>query len=149
MDKEPTIHSTFKDHFKGKFYGVLRWEQLDHVWSIIKSNHSKSWYIYDLNQTVPTNSLENELLNTVIDEIDKHLRKEHDEDYCGIVYVDDLESPEFIKIYDPNSLGSSCTIAKTTPLPRWVISKARPESLVQKEQQSDKPKRRYGKLFSK
>ncbi|MCK7500047.1 MAG: hypothetical protein MZW92_64195 [Comamonadaceae bacterium] len=37
---------------------------------------------------------------------DDLLRKEHREDYCGIVYADDLRPADAcVKIYDPNNLG--------------------------------------------
>jgi hypothetical protein len=57
------------------------------------------------------------------------LRREHDEKYCGIVYADDLQSPSFIKIYDPNNLGVSCGYSDNPPLPGWVLSKIQPVDL--------------------
>ena len=64
-----------------------------------------------------------------ISEIDELLRAEHKEDYCGIVYADDLQNPTFIKIFDPNNLGVSCGFSDHPPLPGWVLSLSKPEDL--------------------
>jgi hypothetical protein len=58
--------------------------------------------------------------------VDTLLRQEHGEDYCGIVYADDLSQPRFIKIYDPNNLGVTCGYSDNPPLPGWILSKLRP-----------------------
>ena len=62
--------------------------------------------------------------------IDALLRQEHQEDYCGIVYADDLDHPTFVKIYDPNHLGSSCGSSKTPTLPGWIMSQIPPTELT-------------------
>lgn len=57
-----------------------------------------------------------------MNEIDRLLRRDHGEDYLGIVYVDDPVAPSLIKIYDPNHLGSACgSIGYKVP-PGWVLS---------------------------
>ena len=67
------------------------------------------------------------------DKIDELLRREHDEDYCGIVYVDNKEHPEFVKIFDPHNLGVSCGFSENPPLPGWILSQVTPKSLEDKE----------------
>jgi hypothetical protein len=64
-------------------------------------------------------------------EMDELLRREHHEDYCAIVYADNLDAPNFIKIYDPNHLGSSCgsSSMKSSVLPGWLMSKTPPREL--------------------
>lgn len=143
------IESTFKERFKGKFYGVLQWKQLDHIWDVVKSDKADSWFIYEVNLTPPSSTIKQLDIALEINKIDHYLRKEHNEDYCGIVYADDLESPEFIKVFNPKSLGSSCSIAKTPPLPKWIISKVKPQDLTLAKEQTNKPKRWLGNLFSK
>ena len=64
-----------------------------------------------------------------IEGIDKLLRNEHTENYCGVVYVDDKTQPRFIKIFDPNNLGSSCSTGLAAPLPAWILSKIPPIDL--------------------
>lgn len=148
-EKSLPIESNFNELFNGKFYGVLRWQQLNHIWDVVKSDEAESWYIYEINESTPETATKNNDLTLKIEQIDLHLRKEHDEDYCGIVYADNLENPEFIKVFDPENLGTSCSIAKTPPLPKWIISKVKPQVLTLKKEDTNKPKRWIGKLFSK
>jgi hypothetical protein len=65
-----------------------------------------------------------------VQHIDALLRKEHHEDYCGIVYADALACPRLVKIYDPSHLGSSCGSSKHPPLPGWIVSRALPSDLI-------------------
>ena len=148
-EKSLPIESNFNELFNGKFYGVLRWQQLNHIWDVVKSDEAESRYIYEINESTPETATKNNDLTLKIEQIDLHLRKEHDEDYCGIVYADNLENPEFIKVFDPENLGTSCSIAKTPPLPKWIISKVKPQVLTLKKEDTNKPKRWIGKLFSK
>jgi hypothetical protein len=57
------------------------------------------------------------------------LRREHQHNFCGIVYVDSREQPAFIKIFDPHNLGSSCSCSPTPIPPRWVLSRCLPERI--------------------
>ena len=148
-EKASLDKSNFIELFKGKFYGVLRWHHLEHIWDVVKSKKDQGWYVYEINKDIPSKLTIEDALVTEIDLIDKHLRKEHDEEYCGIVYADDLQNPEFIKVFDPKSLGTSCSIAKTPPLPKWIISKVKPEELTVKIEESNKPKHWLGNLFAK
>ena len=143
---EPT--RSFEQAFKGKFYGVLKWKQLDELWSAVKNDQSEGWYLYAIGEEPPTELIKGEALEAVVDELDVLLRREHDEDYCGIVYTDDLNTPSFIKVFDPNNVGTSCSIAKTPPLPGWTISKLPPSDLLAPMKQTAKRKRWWDKLFN-
>ena len=145
------LHSkeSFEAAFKGKFYGVLKWGQLDELWKIVKEDQKEGWYLYAIGEEPPTELIKNEALETVIDELDVLLRREHNEDYCGIVYTDDLKTPSFIKVFDPNNVGTSCSIAKTPPLPGWTISKLPPSDLLAPMKQTAKRKRWWDKLLNK
>ena len=57
------------------------------------------------------------------------LRREHSEEFCGIVYVDSLQQPAFVKFFDPNNLGVSCGYSDSPPLPGWILSKMAPADL--------------------
>ena len=116
---------------------------------MIKSNEAEGWYIYEVNRSVPDSVTQNNNVAIKIEQIDQHLRKEHEEDYCGIVYADNLDNPEFIKVFDPKSIGTSCSIAKTPPLPKWIISKIKPQQLTQQIEATNKTKRWLGNLFAK
>lgn len=133
---ELVVEETFADVFKGKFYGVLRWHQLDVIWQKVKDDSEAGWYFYKVGETPPTDMIMGGKVITLIGELDVTLREQHKEEYCGIVYTDDLQSPSFIKVFDPGTLGTSCSIAKTPPLPDWVISKLPPEELIKEDSKS-------------
>ncbi|MES9993058.1 MAG: hypothetical protein ABW098_13955 [Candidatus Thiodiazotropha sp.] len=115
--------------FNGSFTSTLRWHQLDALWQVLKADADGGWYIYAIGEPPPSSSADAEMLLKFVDGIDKLLRDEHNEDYCGIVYADNLTQPSFIKIYDPNNLGVSCGYSDNPPLPGWVLSKIPPLDL--------------------
>jgi len=124
-----SIEEVYLSAFKGNFTSTMRWHDLDAFWEILKAHADDHWYIYAVGEMPPeTTSNKAHLLN-FIEKIDALLHKEHDEDYCGIVYIDNKEAPEFVKIFDPNNLGVSCGFSDNPPLPGWVLSRIQPVEL--------------------
>jgi len=119
----------FVSAFRGRFHNVLRWEQLDQLWEILRHDADSGWHIYAIGEPPPAEPVSADLLRTFLSEIDQLLRKEHGEDYCGIVYADSLQLPAFVKIFDPNNLGVSCGFSDNPPLPGWILSKLPPVDL--------------------
>lgn len=117
-----TKDSTFLKNFQGSFNNMLRWPQLDNLWATLRQQADAGWYVYAIGETPPDSPLTAEEFNSFINEIDTLLRREHQEDYCGIVYVDHPADPHMIKIYDPNNLGVVCGFSEAPPLPGWVLS---------------------------
>ena len=150
---EVLVGNDFKTIFRGKFFGVLRWHQLEDIWSKVKRDAEVGWYCYEIRENPPAKLKQGEELILLIDEIDSILRHKHDEDYCGVVYVDDLESPTYIKVFDPKKMGTSCSIGTTAPLPEWVISKVIPQDLLVHYESAKKnvkyKKHWLGNLFTK
>jgi hypothetical protein len=120
----------FLTAFKGNFKSMLRWEQLDELWHAVRRPELGPWYIYAVGEAPPAACSDAERLDAFLREIDALLRREHDEDYCGIVYANDRERPTLIKIYDPNNLGSVCgSGSQPPPLPGWILSALAPVDL--------------------
>lgn len=115
--------------FKGSFTSALRWHHLDALWANVHQDAAGGWYIYAIGEQAPEQTVDAPQVALFIRELDQLLRDEHEEDYCGIVYADDLNEPSFIKIYDPNNLGVSCGYSDNPPLPGWVMSKLKPAAL--------------------
>jgi hypothetical protein len=88
-------------------------------------------------------------LHRFVDEIDALLRAEHEHDYCGIVYADDVEHPRFIKIFDPNNLGVSCGYSENPPLPGWLMTDIAPLDLPNAFPPPGNRRRWYQRLFAK
>lgn len=123
------VPEPFVQAFSGRFTNMLRWEQFDRLRETILAQH-KHWYVYAVGHTPPVVTASHEELLRFLDEINILLRDEHQEDYCGIVYVDDPEDPEFVKIYDPNNLGAVCgSSGAPPPLPGWILSTLMPLDL--------------------
>jgi hypothetical protein len=119
----------FTKAFKGSFSGVLRWEQLDSLWQHLRDDAAGDWYLYAIGEAPPAETTTAEEFLHFLEQVDTLLRREHQEDYCGIVYVDDFETPSFVKIFDPNNLGVSCGYSDNPPLPGWILSKLPPVDL--------------------
>ncbi len=113
--------------FNGRLYSLLAWSQLDAFWGRI--DPEAGWFVYALGEARPETPADAAHVTAFLREIDGLLRREHHEDYCGIVYADDLESPSLVKIYDPNHLGSSCGASGHHILPGWVLSRMPPSDL--------------------
>ena len=120
-------------------HGVLRWEQLDAIWHAVH-NGDDAWYAYEIGADVPAEPLDAESLATFIKTTDLFLHQEHDADYCGVVYVDDIEAPSLLKIYHPRKMGASCGSSGDVVLPKWTLSTERPIDLLEwAAQKDDKP----------
>ena len=123
------VTDPFRQAFKGRFESVLRWEQLDVFWEVLRKDIAGDWYIYAVGESLPQQPASAERVRTFLSEIERLLRKEHDEDYCGVVFTDSMEAPQFVKIFDPNNLGVSCGFSDNPPLPGWILSKLPPADL--------------------
>lgn len=122
-----TLDDPFQRALYGMLYGVMTWDQLTQFWDRIDA--SAGWYLYAVGTEPPAQPADAGHVKKFILDLDGLLRHEHQEDYCSIVYADSLDHPSFIKIYDPNHLGSSCGSSKHPPLPGWVMSLVPPAVL--------------------
>lgn len=135
--------------FRGYFSGVLRWHQLDELWrKVLAGSEEHGWYVYAVGEEPPTTALTGKALAKVIQELDKLLRQDHDEDYCGIVYADDMQAPSYIKVFDPHNLGSTCGSSGGPPLPGWILSKIQPINLPAALPQPNNRRHWWQKLFT-
>ncbi len=112
----------FYQMMEARFISVLEWDQLNPFWDILRSKADAGWYVYAVGEEPPTQTCNAEHIETFIQEVDVLLRKDHQEEYCGIVYADNKSDPTFVKIYDPNNLGVSCGFSDNPPPPGWILS---------------------------
>lgn len=124
-----SVQEAYLTAYKGNFTSAMRWHDLDALWAVLKSQADDQWFIYAVGEEPHESTVEKTHFLSFIDKINELLHKEHDEDYCGIVYVDNRETPEFIKIFDPHNLGVSCGFSDNPPLPGWIISRLQPVEL--------------------
>jgi len=140
------MESEFAQGLSGRFFGILRWQDLDTLWQRVQAE-PEGWYASLTGTPAPEVPLSADALQRLLAEVDALLRREHDEDYCGIVYADDLERPTLIKIFDPNNLGSSCGTRSGAYPPRWVLSRLRPERIADDAPLPNARKRWWQALF--
>lgn len=119
----------FYQAIDGRFVSMMKWSDLDNFWDMLRGQADKGWYIYAVGETPPTEKNSADQVLTFIQEIDILLRKDHQEEYCGIVYTDSKSDPMLIKIFDPNNLGVSCGFSDNPPPPGWVMSLIAPQVL--------------------
>ncbi len=120
--------STFTDLLNGTLYGVMRWDQWDILCEKIRSENE--CYLYAIGQDVPDAPVVGAALSYALDEISALLKRDHEADYLGIVYVDDFSSPALVKIYDPNNLGASCGSGGHETPPGWILSLHQPSLIA-------------------
>jgi hypothetical protein len=116
----------YSEKFQGRFIGIMQWDDFENFWQIIL-NQSEDWFFYDLTFPPPKHT---ENIKNALDEIYKIIKELHQERYCGIIYTDDLEMPEMIKIFHPKNLGKACGSSESPPLPQWIFSKIKPIDLI-------------------
>ena len=126
MSEEP--ESPYLQAFRGRFSAALRWPQFDALWAALAAQ-PEGWYAYALGEPAPQTAPEPAAFGRLLDELAELLRQEHAEDYCGIVYADDLQAPTMVKVYDPNNLGMVCGSGAQPTLPGWVLSRLPPVDL--------------------
>ncbi len=136
----------FQQRLDGKCHGVLKWPQLDALWRLVTES-GEPWFFYQVGDEPPEEPLKNGELTNAVGALDALLHQEHDHDYCGIVYVDEPASPSLIKVYDPNNLGSSCGCSGEKFIPRWVLSKQKPERIEDQAPLPNNRRKWWQKLF--
>lgn len=112
---------SFIDTYEGFLQGVLQWEEWDALRQRVGASRVP-WYVYAIGHPLPEQPLSGAALEGTLAEIDALLHRDHEEPYLGIVYVDDVQEPTLLKIYDPNNLGVSCGSSGYRIPPGWVIS---------------------------
>lgn len=128
MDTGNASEQPFLSAFRGGFTSALRWHQLDALWQRVLAN-PEGWFLYHVGDPPPAEPATADDCGRFVAELDALLRREHQEDYCGIVYADDLAEPAMVKVYDPNNLGVVCGYSEHPPLPGWVLSRIPPVDL--------------------
>ena len=138
--------SEFLHRFNGRLVGIRRWRDLDHLVARLHGSPN-GWFVYLVGEAPPEQPRDASDFLRFVDQTRSMLRRDHDHDFCGIVYVDDPENPGLVKIYDPNSLGSACSSSSQPVLPGWVLSRWPPVSVGQGSPIAANRRRWWRRLF--
>lgn len=121
-----TAAASYEALFGGHLKGLLQWPQFEALWAALRAA-PEGWFVRDFKAGgVPRATMPAEDFLRFLDEAEAFLRKRHREEYCGFLYLDDAESPTFIKVFDPRKMGSACGCGGEVK-PRWTISRMQPE----------------------
>ena len=118
--------------FRGRFIGIMQWSDCHALFENLIANPAGDWYLYDTLLPMPEVTIDADHLVKYLIEIRALLKTKHQERYCGIVYVDDLKNPSFVKIFNPNNLGKVCGSSENPPIPQWLLSKTKPKDVIEK-----------------
>ncbi|MBD3609970.1 MAG: hypothetical protein HUJ30_05415 [Gammaproteobacteria bacterium] len=122
-------NSEFLAAYKGGFINMLRWHEFDDLLTTLGEQSNSDWFLYAVGEVPPTEPSSVDEIERFLQEIEQLIRNDHDEDYCGIVYSDHRDSPNFVKFYDPNNLGASCGSSGSHVFPGWIMCQMPPEDL--------------------
>jgi hypothetical protein len=68
----------------------MQWDDCNALFDTLISNPADDWYLYDTTAVLPVATIDAEHLVTQLKSIKFIIEIQHQERYCGIVYVDDL-----------------------------------------------------------
>lgn len=106
----------FLERFRGNFSSLLNWENLDTLWRTLRAQ-ADGWYLYAVGEPIPGGIASAGDTRKFIDAIDVLLHKDHHEDYCGIVYVDDPTNPSSSKFTIRTISACRAAFPTTRPCP--------------------------------
>ncbi len=118
----------FWRQFRGRFSGVLKWDDLESLWDALKASPA-DWYVFDPAGEAPSKPLDDAEFLHFLDEAEAVINQRRDRPSCGSVYLDDLAAPTYIKIFDPLKMGTSCSHSSEPIMPHWIISRMEPDTL--------------------
>ncbi len=116
------------NRFQGQFFGVLRWNDMETLWQSLHAS-PENWYVYPVSDAAPDAFAGKQDFAQFLDAAEAVINKRRDRPSCGSIYVDDMREPAYIKIFDPEKMGTSCSCSSDPVLPRWIVSRMKPDSL--------------------
>jgi len=114
--------------FDGPMKGVLDWARYDAFMERFGASEGE-WFVFDLEDAVPAAPVSGEDFSSALTEANALIRAVKNRPWLGAIYADDLETPTYIKVFDPALLGGSCSMPGSKMLPRWIISRMKPDPL--------------------
>jgi len=114
--------------YQGRFSGVLNWPDVEAFWASMAAS-SGGWFVFGTEQVAPDATATAAEFAETLGKATELINTRRDRSHCGAIYVDDIQSPTFIKIFDPAAMGSACNISGIPVLPRWIISRIKPDNV--------------------
>lgn len=115
-------------HYQGRFSSLLNWRDVDAFWVKIAAMKS-DWYVFETGAQIPTEPATNMALSEVLAAAQIMVNTRREMAYSGTIYVDDIEMPTMIKVFDPTNMGSACSCSGERIMPRYILSQIPPDAL--------------------
>ena len=128
MSTENFPDTAFWQRYRGKFSGVLKWQDMEELWAELKAAPA-DWFVFDPAGQAPTVPMGDAEFLSFLDEAEQLIYQRRDRSSCGSIYLDDASAPTYIKIFDPVNMGTSCGGSHDPIMPRWIISRMLPDTL--------------------
>ena len=114
--------------YQGRFSGILSWPDVERFWDAMAASNG-GWFVFDTEQAAPDATVTGAEFAETLGKATALINTRRDRSHCGAIYVDDIQSPAFIKIFDAAAMGSACNISGIAVLPRWIISRMKPDDV--------------------
>jgi hypothetical protein len=132
VEMQPLPETDFWRAYQGPFSGDLKWSDVDALWAWLAKN-SAGWYVFDPDQRAPDAPLAADDLATLLQGAIELVNSRRERSMSGAIYLDDAKDPRMIKIFDPVNMGSACNVSGVRTMPRWVLSRMKPDDLPKAE----------------
>jgi len=126
MNQTTLPDTPFWRAYQGRASGLLNWQDVDALWPLL-SAQPNGWYVYDLEKAVPTAPFSAADFTTFLPQAEALVNARRDRSHSGAIYLDNRNTPTFIKIFDPANMGTSCGGDHDMIFPRYILSKIQPD----------------------
>ena len=124
----PMPETPFWKLFLSRSSGILHWEDMDAFWPQMQATTGE-WYVFDPSQDAPVAPVSGAGWQAALDAARALVYTRRELPMSGAVYVDNRKTPAFIKVFDPSNMGTSCSCSTEPVMPKYIFSRARPDSL--------------------
>ena len=125
----PLPDTAFWQAYRGRFSGILSWADFDALWDRLAASDG-AWFVFNPEGALPDTPVGGADFRAVLAEARETIEQVRARSYCGAVYVDDRETPTFVKAFDPYKMGAVCGTSGEHTFPRWVFSRIRPDAAL-------------------
>ena len=122
----PRPDTPFWRCYNGKFAGIPTWAGFDAFWPTLEASGG-DWYVFDPTGDAPGSPHPD--FAAALAEARACVEQLRARGFCGAVFADDLETPAFVKVFDPYRMGGVCGGSDERVLPRWIFSRIAPDPL--------------------
>lgn len=124
----PLPDTAFWRAYDGSFFGLLQWADVDGFWTFLAAN-PEGWYVFDPDGDAPDATMDVGDFALFLLAATALVNSRRERSMSGAIYVDDRTNPTFAKIFDPVNMGSACNVSGVRTMPRWVVSRMKPDAL--------------------